>query len=146
MNRLLFVALLSLSSLSAGLTGCSGDASSADNGAGDEDELRALTLTEKDDGRTVTIAAGQSIAVKLGSNPTTGFDWEVTSTDRTFGYPKESFSTSSSAVGSGGTKKMTWSTRSPLDMKGTHKVTLEYKRSWENKPAAETFHFTVVVK
>lgn len=141
-------ALLALSAPFA--AGCSGEAAqvAADDGTdSSEDELRTFTLTERDNGRTVHINAGQSLTLKLASNPTTGFDWDVTRTDRTFGYPKESFSASSGAVGSGGTKKMVWSTRGPLDMRGTHQVTLEYHRSWETStPPAKTFHFTVIVK
>ena len=46
-------------------------------------------MTEKDDGKTVTVTEGQNLVVKLQSNPTTGYKWKVVSTDRTFGYPAD---------------------------------------------------------
>src|SRR5688572_4989878 len=65
-----------------------------------EDELRSLTLTEQDNGRTVTVTEGQNVVVKLQSNPSTGYKWEVASTDRTFGYPYYTrFLKNSDAVG-----------------------------------------------
>src|SRR4051794_35396784 len=66
-----------------------------------EDEIRSLTLTEADNGKTLTITEGQNVSVKLGANPTTGYDWQVVSTDRTFGYPATThFYSNSDAVGS----------------------------------------------
>src|SRR5512142_1233482 len=80
-----------------------------------EDEIRSLTLTETDNGKTVTITEGQNLSVKLGANPTTGFDWQVVQTDKTFGYPATThFYANSDAVGSGGADKFTWKTKSPL--------------------------------
>jgi len=112
-----------------------------------EDELKSLSVTDADNGKTVTITKGQSLLLKLQSNPTTGYKWAVSSTDRTFGYPaSERFVKNSDAVGSGGLQRFTWKTNSPLDLTGTHKVTLEYKRSWETQAApAKTFTFTVKV-
>lgn len=112
-----------------------------------EDELKSLSLTDADDGKTVTITKGQSLLVKLQSNPTTGYKWSVVSTDRTFGYPAlERFVKNGDAVGSGGLQRFTWKTSSPLNMVGSHTVKLEYKRSWEtNVAAAKTFTFTVKV-
>jgi predicted secreted protein len=112
-----------------------------------EDELRSLSLTEKDNGKTVTVTEGQNLVVKLQSNPTTGFKWQVVSTDRTFGYPAdERFLRNSDAVGSGGVQRFSWKTKGALNMVGEHKVKLEYKRSWEtNVSAAKTFEFTVKI-
>jgi len=112
-----------------------------------EDEIRSLTLTEADNGKTVTITEGQNLSVKLGANPSTGYDWQVVSTDRTFGYPATThFYSNSDAVGSGGADKFTWKTKSPLSMVGDHHVKMEYKRAWEKNVApAKTFEFTVKV-
>ena len=46
-----------------------------------------LAVTDADNGKTVTITKGQGLLLKLQSNPTTGYKWAVSSTDRTFGYP-----------------------------------------------------------
>lgn len=114
------------------------------------DELRSLQLTDADDGRTVTVTKGQNILVKLSANPSTGYQWVVAATNRTFGYPaSDRFVASAAAapagaVGSGGVQRLVWKTSSVLDMVGTHSVRLEYKRPWENNVApAKTFSFTV---
>ncbi len=113
----------------------------------EEDELRGLSLTEADDGKTVNVVEGQNVLVKLKSNPTTGYKWEVVSTNRTFGYPSATkFFPNGGAVGSGGIERFTWKTKGALSLVGTHTVKMEYKRSWEtNVPAAKTFTFTVNV-
>jgi inhibitor of cysteine peptidase len=112
-----------------------------------EDELRSLSLTEKDDGKTVTVTEGQNLVVKLQSNPTTGYKWKVVSTDRTFGYPAdERFLRNTDAVGSGGLQRFSWKTKGALSMVGDHTVKMEYKRSWEtNASPAKTFSFTVKI-
>ena len=123
------------------------DAVAADGEESTEDELRSLSLTEKDDGKTVTVTEGQNLVVKLQSNPTTGYRWKVVSTDRTFGYPSdERFLRNTDAVGSGGLQRFSWKTKSPLSMVGEHSVKMEYKRSWEtNASPAKTFSFKVKI-
>jgi inhibitor of cysteine peptidase len=102
------------------------------------------SLGDEDDKATVTVKSGVPVVVSLSSNPSTGYGWVVTSTDRTFGYPEKDFVAASGAVGSGGTEKLTWQTQSPLSMVGSHKVELEYKRAWEkNVKPIKTFSFTV---
>lgn len=39
--------------------------------------LYALELTEQDHGRTVTVAAGEQVTLRLEGNPTTGYLWEL---------------------------------------------------------------------
>jgi inhibitor of cysteine peptidase len=136
------------------LVACSQDSAEDDNSvtpAGDEesteDELRSLSLTEKDDGKTVTVTEGQNLVVKLQSNPTTGYKWNVVSTDRTFGYPADTrFLKNSDAVGSGGVERFSWKTKGALSMAGEHTVKMEYKRPWEtNASPAKKFSFTVKI-
>jgi inhibitor of cysteine peptidase len=102
-------------------------------------------VTEADNGKTVTITKGQSVLLKLASNPTTGFKWVVASTDRSFGYPaSDVFVKNGAAVGSGGLQRLTWKTSGPFPGVGKHKVKLEYKRAWETNVApAKVFTFTV---
>jgi inhibitor of cysteine peptidase len=150
MNRsLLLLAQLSLASIVA-LTsmGCSGSASEDDAADESQDELkRSVSLTDLDNGKKVTVTEGQSLNVTLESNATTGYEWSVTSTDRTFGYPTERFlAPTSGAMGAPGKQKFTWKTKSPLSMVGKHVVTLSYARSFEkNVKPAKTFKFTVDV-
>lgn len=146
--------LLAVAALAVTLAplGCSADTSdedavsTPDEGTA-EDELRSLTLTEADDGKTVTVTKGQNVVVKLQSSPSTGYRWKVTETNRTFGYPASTvFLKNGDAVGAAGVERMTWKTSGPLPMTGTHRVKLEYKRPWEeNASPAKTFTFSVKV-
>ena len=104
------------------------------------------TLREADNGKTVMVNEGKLVAVYLPSNPTTGYDWAVTSTDKSFGYPTTKFFPASKATGSGGTTRLVWATKAPFSLVGQHKVVLSYKRSWESKAAAKTFSFTIDVR
>ncbi len=119
------------------------DDTTVDEGA---DALKnSVKVTEKDAGKTIAVEQGKLVALYLAANPSTGYGWKVVATDKTFGYPEEKFFASSGAVGSGGTDRFVWKTDGPLSMLGKHSVTLEYKRSWDKKPA-KTFTFVVDVK
>lgn len=99
------------------------------------DMVAPATLGEKHAGMTLTYTEGKSVVIALASNPTTGYDWAVTATDKSFGYPTVAYTKSSSATGSGGTTKLTWATKSALgSLVGTHTVELSYQRAWEKKP------------
>jgi len=104
----------------------------------------AVQATEADDGRPVAVTAGNDVTLSLASNPTTGYKWRVTSTDRTFGYPQEEFiGSGTGAVGAGGTQKLTWKTSGPFPMTGTHRVQLAYARGETGTPAKT---FTLIVE
>ena len=105
------------------------------------DELKSLVIDDDDDGKTFNVTAGQNVVVKLSSNPTTGYKWHVSSTDRTFGYPAKDVYTASkpAAVGSGGVQTLTWKTAGGFPVTGKHTVKLEYQRPWaETAPPAKT--------
>ena len=143
-----FALPLSLVASALALAGCGGtdDPPATADEADITKASAGLTLAEADDGVLATVAEGKKVVLKLGSNPTTGYDWVVTKTDKTFGYPTDSFASSSSATGSGGTKTFTWQTLGPVgSLVGRHHVELQYKRSWEKK-AAQTFSFDVDVR
>lgn len=109
---------------------------------------RAVNIVESDNGKTIEARKGLDIVVSLGASPSAGYSWKVTSTDRSFGYPvKDEFiADNPNSVGGGGIQKFTWTTNQPfLSAGGTHRVTLAYGRSWENKPE-KTFTFTVRLK
>jgi inhibitor of cysteine peptidase len=103
-----------------------------------------VVLTEADDGTTVTVTEGQRLVVALPANPSTGYQWQVTRTDRTFGYPESSFVPEGDRVGAGGIERLTWSTTGGLSMIGEHRVELAYQRAWESTPLT-TFSFTVII-
>lgn len=104
----------------------------------------SLVIDETGDGKTYDAVAGTEVVVRLGGNPSTGYEWTVASTDCTFGYPQseEFLVDGEGPTGSGGIYELVWATAGPLPMEGAHTVVLQYKRSWEDEPA-ETFTFTV---
>ena len=98
-------------------------------------------------GKEVEIAAGGSLTVTLESNPTTGFQWELTEvTDQTvLKYESQEYQEpgAGAPVGAGG--KEVWTFKA-LE-KGRSTISMEYRRSWEEGVApAKTFTLTVVVK
>lgn len=105
-----------------------------------------VTLFEEHNGSTVQAKVGQDIVLRLPENPSAGYRWYVTSTNRTFGYPEKTFegAGSNGPVGASGTAVMTWKTDGPLDKVGTHTVKLKYSRG-ENGAASKTFEFTVTI-
>lgn len=103
-----------------------------------------VLVTEEDAGGTVSARVGQDIRLELPANPTTGYRWKVTSTNRSFGYPfREDFAPSSDAVGAGGTQIFVWRTSGPLPLAGSHRVTLGYQRG--DEAPTRTFEFTVEI-
>lgn len=112
------------------------------------DAAEPVVIDASGEGDTFTAVEGQPVVVRLASNPSTGYRWVVATTDRTFGYPvtDEIETAPNGAVGSGGTQVLTWQTTSPLSMVGTHAVTLEYRRPWDENVAPEdTFSFQVEI-
>lgn len=138
-----FVALLAIAPIACAAS----TETPADTTSGEDEELKAAkVITEADQGKTIQIATGQPFSIQLPSNPTTGYSWAVTSVDRTLGQPKESFVSSGGAVGSGGTQRFTWSTKSPLSLEGKHDITLAYRRPWETTTdPVKTFSVTVEI-
>ncbi len=105
--------------------------------------VNAVQLTDADNGKHFSVKEGQDVVVGLNSNPTTGYSWSVTSTDRSFGYPHETFEAPTTGlVGAGGVQKFVWNTNTPFAV-GEHTVVLSYARGTGS--AAQKFTFTVNV-
>jgi predicted secreted protein len=110
-----------------------------------------VALTADDNGGTFDVPEGSDVVLQLASNGSTGYNWKVTETDRTFGYPTEDFEVTGivpGSAGGGGTLTLTWPTfGGPLSYVGEHHVKLEYRRDWESSstPAADTYELTVNV-
>lgn len=136
--------------------GGSSDADGSTAGADTEDELRrtgVVDITHDQHGKTITVEKGTSVRVRLKSNASTGYQWKVTSTNRTFGYPTPKDGTykapSNGPVGSSGVQEFVWKTSSPILEPGAtvHKVELEYRRPFDlNGEAVDTFKFAVKIK
>jgi predicted secreted protein len=100
-----------------------------------------MILTEGDRGRTVEVAAGSLVTVRLRENPTTGYRWTVESMGglELIGDRFEP----GGAVGAAGVRVLEFrATR-----RGTHAIRVQNRREWEGAGSAvEQFEGTVVVK
>lgn len=101
-----------------------------------------VMIDESGDGQVFDVVAGQRVIVRLPANPSTGYEWLVGSTDKTFGYPTESFIPCQGPVGCGGVYEFVWQTVGPLPMLGAHTVEIGYLKGAESEPEA-AFTFTV---
>lgn len=125
-----------------------GDAGSASletagHGDGGGGARAALSLDESAAGKTVELAAGQSMTLSLGANATTGFDWSVTKAPAALGTPEMTYVQGGTQMGAPGTRKLTWTLKSALPA-GEHAVELAYARSFEKGVAPfKTFKLKV---
>lgn len=102
-----------------------------------------VTIDESAAGKTIELAAGQSMTLSLGANATTGFDWSVTKAPAALGAPEMSYVQGGSQMGAPGTRKITWTLKSALPA-GEHAVELAYARSFEKGVAPfKTFKLKV---
>jgi inhibitor of cysteine peptidase len=108
-----------------------------------------MQLGEADNGKSVTLKAGDSIQIKVDGNPTTGFEWTAAleAKDAALlaqqGDPAYAdSSTNPSIVGSGGTYTFTFKALAA----GTATIKLVYQRGWEKVEPAKTFTVTVTVQ
>ncbi|MBW2458409.1 MAG: protease inhibitor I42 family protein [Deltaproteobacteria bacterium] len=130
-------------------TGCgSGDVDASSDFMTDEPET-TLYIDEADEGQTFDVTEGELVVVRLPGNITTGYEWTVAATDKTFGYPIEETylpdQGTEQQAGSGGVFEKVWETKGFLPMAGPHRVELEYRRSWETE-GIDTFTFTVNIQ
>lgn len=114
-------------------------------GGGDKPEV----LVEKDaNGTTVTLEVDQVLAIKLESNPTTGYSWHVMEVDETIlqaeGGPEMIEPTQATPMlGAGGWEVIRYRAKAA----GETVIKLGYSRSFEPDAAPiETFTLTVKVR
>ena len=107
-----------------------------------------LTVTDADNGKAVTLTAGQTLIVRLASNPTTGYEWQLQSADAAVIKPvgEAGFTPAPAPTGMVGTGGIAeW--RFEAVGEGTTTLTLSYQRPWEqNATPEQTFTLTVTVK
>jgi inhibitor of cysteine peptidase len=104
-----------------------------------------VTLTDRDSGRSVTLGVGQTLAIRLPANPTTGYQWTaaaVGSRALVAGGAGRYVGPASGALGAGGTEVFTYRGVAP----GTAHLAFGYARSWEHVAPAQRAAFTVVVR
>jgi predicted secreted protein len=106
-------------------------------------EASSQVLDESHAGKTIEVTAGTPFSIKLSGNPTTGYEWKVVTVDRSLGWPAQTHTPDSTAVGAGGTTLFTWKTTSPIgSLAGDHPIKIEYRRGGDPKPARE-LEFTI---
>jgi predicted secreted protein len=106
-----------------------------------KDASSALQVTETDDGKTLAAQLGGTVELRLGGNPTTGYEWKLTSASK--GLPLASsdyVADQPMLVGSGGTYVFLFD----VAASGTYTLELSYARSWEPQPL-KTFTVTITV-
>jgi len=87
-----------------------------------------MTLTEADNGKTVTVRVGETVAVTLQENASTGYRWAIDGAGPalvTVHGPDASYP--SGAVGSGGLVRWAFEAKAP----GATNVALKRWRPWE---------------
>ncbi len=106
---------------------------------------KTVQVTEADDKGSVGLNVGDTLQVTLQGNPTTGYQWGVSSVDTTIlkqrGEPQ--YTPASPAIGSGGNVVLAF------DAAAAGQTTLEmaYQRPFEeNVPPTQTFTLSVTVK
>jgi len=105
-------------------------------------------LTEKDDGKTLSMAVKKRFVVRLAGNPTTGYGWrtvEVTgdAVEQTGKVAYVAAKRQPGMVGVGGHYVFRFEAVKP----GKTSIKLEYARPWEkDKPPAKTFTVTINVR
>ena len=100
-----------------------------------------VVVTDEDNGKTFALAHGAVLVVRLQSNATTGYQWQLVPQDTTLlrlsGEPVYE-APAVQRPGAGGTQVF----RLMADHAGSAKLRFEYLRSWEGN-AVRTFEFVV---
>jgi inhibitor of cysteine peptidase len=86
------------------------------------------SLSNSDNGKTITVHVGDEIDIALDSNPTTGYDWTIEkSNNALLTFKQMDYQASSNLVGSGGTDTFKFVAKSA----GSVNLQLKYWRSFE---------------
>ncbi|MFC1985140.1 protease inhibitor I42 family protein [Chloroflexota bacterium] len=105
-----------------------------------------VVQTYTDSGQAINIRLNREFAIVLGSNPTTGFNWQVTYDSTMLELVEKKYIPGEKAeagvVGAGGADYFRFKTLKT----GETKVTLVYRRPWEGGEVSETKTFTVNIE
>ena len=102
----------------------------------------AGTLTEADDGQTISVKVGDTFAIELPGNPSTGYSWNGSADPAVVELTGEpAFEPDSDAIGAGGTITLIFEAVET----GEAELELQYSRVWESVQPLDTFSVTVVV-
>jgi len=106
-----------------------------------------VSLGAEDNGGQVTLEQGQTLAISLESNPTTGYGWQVLEMEaavlqQSGEVEYKQSSGSEGLVGAGGVETLRFEALAA----GQTTLTLGYMRPWESVPPVETFTLQVTVQ
>ena len=106
-----------------------------------------VVKTYDDSGQPIDIGLNREFVIALGSNPTTGYGWQVTHDESMLELVEQIYKPSEEVkdgvVGAGGVEYIRFKTL----QKGETEITLVYKQPWEEStPEDETKTFTVRIK
>ncbi len=107
--------------------------------------MSAITLTEADQGKTVTLHPGQSLVVQLAENPTTGFRWSLDQGNEEIVALRDSnyVMAAGAGIGGGGQRTFTFEASKP----GSVQLQLKLWREWEGEPSViQRFSVTLEVR
>ena len=104
-------------------------------------------VTEKDNGRTISIPAGECLFIELEGNPTTGYEWSLDSLEgesltevQEAGYKSEE--NDPEILGAGGVFSFSFMSIEP----GSTKISLRNAQLWAPDDDPEFFQITVNVQ
>ena len=115
-------------------------------GAVGQEAKSSVTVTGTDSGRVVNLKTGDTLAVRLASNPSTGYSWDVSKGKADVLLERNKVferGAADSPLGTGGTD--VWMFEAVKE--GKQKVTFTYRRPWEKgASAAKTVWYSIVVQ
>jgi len=102
------------------------------------------TLTQADSDRTIEVAAGDTIRLRLHENASTGYRWAFEDANTELVDVREDpYVRRSDAVGSGGDTQWTLTAKAP----GTAQISLKLWRQWDgDRSVQERFAVTLRIK
>lgn len=106
--------------------------------------MQIAKLTQNAANKTVILPKSGLLAIKLDSNPSTGYGWEMSCSSLAVSKVGSSFTIPSSdqeRLGAPGIEILVLAVTQP----GTYNIRMDYKRSWE-KLSLQSFNFTVVAE
>ena len=102
-----------------------------------------MTLTDADQGASHAVAVGQSVTIRLGENPTTGYRWTLDADPASAVESLGSeYTSGGTAPGAAGTREFQLRAKAP----GTVHLHLKLSRSWQGGGSpVESREFTLQV-
>lgn len=106
--------------------------------------LQLAKITDKAAGKTLRLPASGLMALKLDSNPSTGYGWQFSCSSPAVSKVGSSFTIprgDEERMGAPGVEILVLAVTKP----GTYNIRMDYKRSWE-KMSLQSFNFTVIAE